>query len=39
MKGDKNYFDLAGGSSYWGKNHSKFYEGNPREITILFETH
>ena len=37
MKGDKNYFELAGGSSYRGFELPRvklqwMYEGNPQEI-------
>ena len=34
LKGDKNYFKLAGGSSY-----CKCYEGNPRENTKFYLRH
>ena len=32
LKGNKSYFELAGGSSYRGENYSKCMKGNREEI-------
>ena len=37
LKGNKNYFELAGGSSHRGENYCKCIKGNPEEIEFWFE--